>query len=92
IKGQEFSSDTAERWETIQEAARKRDIPIDPRLTVQLEGDSPSPEVGYAAMKSLLARGENFTAVFAFNDISAIGAIRALEEMGLRVPADVSVL
>ncbi|MCV4784459.1 DNA-binding transcriptional regulator GalS, partial [Escherichia coli] len=70
IKGQEFSSDTAERWETIQEAARKRDIPIDPRLTVQLEGDSPSPEVGYAAMKSLLARGENFTAVFAFNDIS----------------------
>ncbi|MCV5779074.1 substrate-binding domain-containing protein, partial [Escherichia coli] len=43
-------------------------------------------------MKSLLARGENFTAVFAFNDISAIGAIRALEEMGLRVPADVSVL
>lgn len=92
IKGQEFSSDTAERWETILEAARKRDIPIDPRLTVQLEGDSPSPEVGYAAMKTLLARGEDFTAVFAFNDISAIGAIRALEEMGLRVPADVSVL
>ncbi|MCP6440692.1 hypothetical protein NL474_30050, partial [Klebsiella pneumoniae] len=30
IKGQEFSSDTAERWETIQDAARKRDIPIDP--------------------------------------------------------------
>lgn len=92
IKGQEFSSDTAERWETILEAARKRDIPIDPLLTVQLEGDSPSPEVGYVAMKTLLARGEEFTAVFAFNDISAIGAIRALEEMGLRVPADVSVL
>ncbi|MER3633085.1 MAG: LacI family transcriptional regulator [Blastocatellia bacterium] len=92
IKGQEFSSDTAERWDTILEAARKRDIPIDPRLTVQLEGESPSPEIGYAAMKTLLARGEEFTAVFAFNDVSAIGAIRALEEMGLRVPADVSVL
>jgi DNA-binding LacI/PurR family transcriptional regulator len=92
IKGQEFSSDTNIRLETISEAARKRDIAIDPRLTVQLQGDSPSPEVGYSAMKSLLATGERFTAVFAFNDVSAIGAIRALEEMGLRVPSDVSVL
>lgn len=92
IKGQEFSSDTNIRLETISEAARKRNIPIDPKLTVQLQGDSPSPEVGYSAMKSLLATGERFTAVFAFNDVSAIGAIRALEEMGLRVPADVSVL
>jgi LacI family transcriptional regulator len=92
IKGQEFSSDTDVRFETISEAARKRNIPIDQKLTVQLQGDSPSPEVGYSAMKTLLATGEKFTAVFAFNDISAIGAIRALEEMGLRVPADVSVL
>jgi LacI family transcriptional regulator len=92
IKGQAFSSDTDVRLETIGEAARKRNIPIDPKLTVQLQGESPSPEVGYSAMKTLLATGEKFTAVFAFNDISAIGAIRALEEMGLRVPSDVSVL
>ncbi|MEP7148829.1 MAG: LacI family DNA-binding transcriptional regulator [Acidobacteriota bacterium] len=92
IKGQEFSSDTVVRFDTICEAAAKRNIPIDPRLMIQLRGDSPSPEVGYLAMKTLLATGEKFTAVFAFNDISAIGAIRALEEMGLRVPADVSVL
>jgi DNA-binding LacI/PurR family transcriptional regulator len=92
IKGQEFSSDSNIRLETISDAARRREIPIDPRLTVQLQGDSPSPEVGYSAMKSLLATGERFTAVFAFNDVSAIGAIRALEEMGLRVPTDVSVL
>src|SRR5580765_3677354 len=92
LKGQEFSSDTMIRWKTINEAANKRGISFDPALTAQLQGDSPSPEVGYTAMKSLLANGEPFTAVFAFNDISAIGAIRALEEMGLRVPADVSVL
>lgn len=92
IKGQEFSSDTRIRWQTINEAAERRSIPFDPALTVQLKGDSPSPEIGYAAMRSLLATGVRFTAVFAFNDISAIGAIRALEEMGLRVPADVSVL
>ncbi len=92
IKGQEFSSDSNIRLENIQAAAAKRGIPIDPKLTVQLQGDSPSPEVGYTAVKSLLASGEDFTAVFAFNDISAIGAIRALTEMGLRVPEDVSVL
>jgi DNA-binding LacI/PurR family transcriptional regulator len=92
IKGQDFSSDTLVRWETICEAARRRSIPIDPRLCSQMEGDSPSPEVGYMATKKLLASGEKFTALFAFNDISAIGAIRALEEAGLRVPADVSVL
>ena len=92
LKGQEFSADTVIRWETIHEAANKRGIPFDPVLTVQLQGEAPSPEIGYAAMKSLLAKGEHFTAVFAFNDLSAIGAIRALEEMGLRVPTDVSVL
>ena len=92
IKGQDFSSDTVIRWKTINEAANKRGISFDPVLTTQLQGDSPSPEVGYSAMKSLLATGEHFTAVFAFNDVSAIGAIRALEEMGLRIPTDVSVL
>ncbi|MEP7213851.1 MAG: LacI family DNA-binding transcriptional regulator [Acidobacteriota bacterium] len=92
IKGQEFSSDTDERWETISAATRRRGIDIDPQLIVQLDGDSPSPELGYETTKSLLSRGQNFTALFAFNDVSAIGAIRAIEETGLMVPDDVSVL
>ena len=92
IKGQDFSSDTNIRWKTIAEAAQKRGIPISSKLCVQLEGDSPSPEIGYLAMKKILSSGEKFTAVFSFNDISAIGAIRALEESGLRTPFDVSVL
>ena len=92
IKGQSFSSDTEIRWKAIAEAARKREIPISKKLFSQLEGESPSPETGYIATKKLLASGEKFTAVFAFNDVSAIGAIRALEEAGLHVPTDVSVL
>jgi LacI family transcriptional regulator len=58
----------------------------------QLDGESPSPEVGYGVTRKLLAAGESFTALFAFNDISAIGAIRALREAGRRVPEDVSVV
>ncbi len=51
-----------------------------------------SPEIGYEPMKQLLAHTREFTAIFCFNDIAAVGAIRALTEAGLRVPADVSVV
>ncbi|HSK70363.1 MAG TPA: LacI family DNA-binding transcriptional regulator [Pyrinomonadaceae bacterium] len=92
IKGQDFSSDTEIRWETIRQAAKQRGIEIDSDLVVQLEGDIPSPEIGYIAAQKLLAKNKKFTALFTFNDISAIGAIRALLEVGCRVPEDVSVL
>jgi len=92
IKGQEFSSDTAVRWANIERAARQLGLPITAALVSQLEGDSPSPEVGYQATRKLLATGKPFTALFAFNDISAMGAIRALREAKLRVPQDISVV
>ena len=92
IKGQEFSSDTEVRWATIEKAARALRIPINRDLVGQLEGDSPSPEVGYQATLKMLASRRPFTALFAFNDISAMGAIRALREAKLQVPRDVSVV
>lgn len=92
IKGQEFSSDTEVRWNAIQEVAGRLGLPISAKLTVQLEGNSPSPQLGYKIMKKLLASREPFSALFAFNDISAMGAIRALRESALRVPEDVSVV
>jgi len=92
IKGQEFSSDTAVRWEAVHNSAIELGIPIKNKLVVQLEGESSSPELGYQVARQLLASGENFTALFAFNDISAIGAIQALREAGKRIPEDVSVV
>lgn len=92
IKGQEFSSDTETRWRSIHAASKALCLPIHPRLVVQLQGDLPSPELGYRVTVDLLARREPFTALFAFNDIAAIGAIRALREAGLNVPEDVSVV
>ena len=47
---------------------------------------SPSPEMGYAAIKKILASQVPFTALFAFNDVSAIGAIRALQDSGKQYP------
>jgi DNA-binding LacI/PurR family transcriptional regulator len=92
IKGQEFSSDTAVRWDSVCRAAGELDIQIKNRLVAQLEGESSSPELGYLVTKKLLASGEPFTALFAFNDISAIGATQALREAGRRIPEDVSVV
>ena len=92
IKGQAFSSDTDSRWRAIRAAASRSGVSIDPQLVVQLQGDLPSPQLGHAVTQELLARGARFTAIFAFNDIAAFGAIRALRDTGRRVPEDVSVV
>ena len=92
IKGQEFSSDTAVRWSNIQKKAHQIGLTIDSSLVAQLQGESPTPQPGIEAAKSLLASGKNFTALFAFNDISAIGSIRAFRQAGLHVPQDISVV
>lgn len=91
IKGQSFSSDTQVRWEAIQHAARELRLEIVPALVAQLEGDSPTPEPGFQAARALLAADASFTALFAFNDVSAIGALRALRGRR-RVPEEVSLV
>jgi len=92
IKGQNFSSDTKERWRAIERCARRLGLPISMKLVGQLKGDTPSPELGYGVTQGLIQSRKTFTALFAFNDISAIGAIYALREAGFRVPEDVSVV
>jgi DNA-binding LacI/PurR family transcriptional regulator len=92
IQGQSFSSDTQVRWQAIVKVARELGICIDPQLVVALEGDDPTLEPGRVATHKMLAKGLPFTAIFAFNDLSAMGAIVALREAGLEVPGQVSVL
>lgn len=92
MKGNPISSDSKERWEAICHVAAQIGLNIDPELTVQLDADDPTPRLGYPFTKQLLARQKCFTALFAYNDISAIGAIRAIQEQGLRVPQDISVI
>ncbi|HEY6767456.1 MAG TPA: LacI family DNA-binding transcriptional regulator [Candidatus Sulfotelmatobacter sp.] len=92
LKGHPNSSDSEERWRSICGVAQKIGIEIDPDLTIQIEVDDASPALGYPYAKQLLARKTPFTALFAYNDISAIGAIRAFQEAGRRVPQDISVI
>jgi DNA-binding LacI/PurR family transcriptional regulator len=92
MKGSPLSSDSDARWNAISAVAKQLGITIRPELIVQLEGDDSTPNLGYPFAKQLLARNQRFTALFAYNDISAIGSICAFQEAGLRVPEDVSVV
>jgi LacI family transcriptional regulator len=92
MKGQPFSSDSEDRWAAICRVARDLNISVKPELTVQIDIDDPTPQLGYPFAKKLLERKVPFTALFAYNDISALGSIRAFLEAGLRVPQDVSVV
>jgi DNA-binding LacI/PurR family transcriptional regulator len=92
MRGQTHTSDSATRWAAIQSAVQSLNLELSPRRVIQLQGDDPSPEPGYLATKKLLQTKEPFTALFAFNDISAIGAVSALREAKLRIPEDVSIV
>src|SRR5256886_12424596 len=92
IRGQTMSSDSTVRWNAICEVAQELGIRIRPELTIQLEGFDSTPGIGYTFCKQLLARKHPFTALFAYNDIAAIGSIWAIREAGLRVPEDISIV
>lgn len=99
FKGHPKSADTEARWGAIARCAQELGLRIDDRLVIQLPGDTwdyydPAAgySEGYAFGQRLLSAGLPFSALFAFNDISAIGAMRALQEAGLRIPQDVSVI
>jgi LacI family transcriptional regulator len=92
MKGSNLSPDSEERWNSIRAVAEELGIPMRTELIVQLESDDSTPQLGFPFAKELLGRKRPFTALFAYNDISAIGAIRAFQAAGLEVPRDVSVV
>jgi DNA-binding LacI/PurR family transcriptional regulator len=101
MRGPKVIPDSDFRWEGVQVAAQGLSLDLDSDLITRIDSGSwslktghhpMSPEIGYEPMKQLLEKTQAFTAVFCFNDIAAIGAIRALTEAGLHVPHDVSVV
>lgn len=83
-----FFSDT-ERFAGYRRALEVADIPFLPDLTSHGDGNA---EGGMHAMERLLEAVDPPTAVFCYNDMSALGALRAIRAKGKRVPEDVSVV
>ncbi len=92
MRGQPFSSDSDVRWQELERYAAKIGLKIKPELVVSLDRDISSPELGYPVVQQLLASGHPFTALVAFNDNAAIGAIRAFQDLNLNIPRDVSII
>jgi len=78
-----------DRYLGLVQALEWSDLPLRPEL--QVDAPDSTEAMGHDATLRLLDRGVPFDAVFAASDLMAIGAIRALAERGLRVPADVAV-
>ena len=87
VSGPEGNSDAAERAEGYREAMRRHAPEIEPRI---IAGDF-SEEAGEAAARTILADGMPCDAVFAANDMMAIGCLHALRAAGKVVPGDIAV-
>jgi LacI family transcriptional regulator len=92
MRGGSHSSDADERWNCLMAVAHDLKLPVLPENCVNLQLRVSTPELGFEPANELLNRGGDFTALVAYNDISAIGAIRAFMNRGLRVPEDISVV
>ncbi len=105
FRGAEGNADADDRWRAIVETAEALGIEVPPERALRLVGKSLgpvfSPEEGYhegyiygQKLLESVPKGQkpDFTALFAFNDVSAIGAMRAFLDAGLRVPEDISVV
>lgn len=93
MKGPASSSDSEDRWKAILEVSAGLGMGTSKELLIGLEGSEVTADLGYELVKKFLARNRKpFTALFAYNDTSAIGAIRAIREAGLSVPEDISVI
>jgi DNA-binding LacI/PurR family transcriptional regulator len=92
MRGGSHSSDADDRWNCLMDVARDLKLSVTPEYTVQLQLKISTPELGYEPANELIQRGLDFTAMVCYNDISAIGAIRACMNHGIHVPADISVV
>ena len=92
MRGQTFSSDSDDRWKHLMAVSRELGIQVDSELVIRLELNLSSPELGYPVAQHLLQQKRPFTALVSFNDIAAIGAMRAFRDNNLRVPEDISVV
>lgn len=101
MHGPKAIPDSEFRWAGIQKVAGELALETDPARTVHLDasgwpmktGQQPmDPQIAYDLTRALLERSLDFTAMFCFNDIAAMGAIRAICDAGLNVPGDISVV
>ncbi len=89
ISGPPNEWDGVERQQGYKQALRWAGLPIDPALIIR--GDN-QPDGGLAAAQQLLALPDPPTAIFCYNDATALGVMRAIHAAGRRIPEDISIV
>ena len=95
IRGPKSLSDSSPRWKAVHSFAHSKGLDLDSRLILDLpESREPisSFDAGYKLTEELIKRRRSFTAIMAFDDMTAFGAIRALSKAEIRVPEQCSVI
>jgi LacI family transcriptional regulator len=95
LRGPEELDDSIRRWIGIQRFAAEVDLPLDPQLILRIP-TSMDPNSGFEGglrlTSELIATKHVFSAIVAFDDLTALGAMRALWTAGRKVPDDCSVI
>ena len=95
IRGPREMSDSDPRWQGICRVAQESATAIDPKLVFELPGLA-GPESGFEEgmrlAQQLIRSRKKFTAVLAFDDLTALGVVRGLTEAGVQVPGNCSVM
>jgi LacI family transcriptional regulator len=95
LRGPRVLTSSGQRWRGIRGFAHSAGLPLDPKKIAELpESLDPNSsfEAGAQRTAELLRQGKTFTALLAYDDMTALGALRALKHKGLRVPEDCSVI
>lgn len=95
LRGPKSLVSSGQRWKGIRDFAQTAGLRLDPRRIAELpESLDPNSsfEAGAQLTMELLRKGKTFTALMAYDDMTALGALRALKNRGLRVPEDCSVI
>jgi LacI family transcriptional regulator len=95
IRGPKGLTDSSPRWKGVRAFAKTSSLELDSRLILDLpESREPgtSFEAGYKLTEELLKQKRPFSAIMAFDDLTAFGTIRALAKGGIRVPEQCSVI
>jgi LacI family transcriptional regulator len=89
LYGVEVPELAMDRLQSYENSLKEAQLPVEQELIARC---GPTIEEGYQATLRLLALADRPTAIIAINDLLAIGALRAISDQGLRVPADISLL
>lgn len=92
VKGPKAMTDSAPRWKGLVSFAKEVGLSIDANLIQEINGRNSSYEEGFQLTKILLETKRDFTALVAFDDLTAFSAIGALTDGGRKVPEDCSVV